>query len=82
MGDPCARLREQAATALEELNNASEAMAEFSILQPYNSGQAPERLEQYLQEMNTAFERERLAWERYYQINLELLDCIRDAYRE
>lgn len=82
MDDPCARLRERAAAALEELNSASEAMAGFSILQPYSSDQVPEELAQYLQEMNAAFERERLAWEGYYQINLELLECIRDAYRE
>ena len=81
MDDPCASLRERAAIALVELNSASEAMAGFSILHPYSSDQAPEELTQYLQEMNAAFERERMAWESYYQINLELLDCIRDAYR-
>ncbi len=82
MQDPCAHLRERAADALEELTQASEAMAEFSVSTPYESRQAREKMAEYLQSMQAVFERERVAWEAYYAINLELLECIRDAYRE
>jgi hypothetical protein len=81
MQDPCAQFREKAAAALEELTSASEAMAEFSIAKPYESQQAADEMTDYLQRMHEAFERERVAWENYYAINLELLDCIREAYR-
>lgn len=82
MQDPCKHLRQKAAEALVELNRASEAMAEFSIITPYQSDQRHEKMKGYLQEMQAAFERERIAWESYYTINLELLECIRDTYRE
>jgi hypothetical protein len=80
--DPCGHLRAKAASALEELTQASEAMAEFSILQPYESEQATEQLTKYLERMQAAFERERVAWDAYYHINLELLECIRETFGE
>lgn len=80
--DPCGHLRAKAASALEELTKASEAMAEFSILQQYDSEQENEALAQYLERMQAAFERERVAWDAYYHINLKLLECIREAFGE
>jgi hypothetical protein len=80
--DPCGHLREKAASALEELTEASDEMAEFSIIKPYEADSGPEEIANYLKRMHTAFERERIAWERYYAINLELLECIRSAYRD
>ncbi|MDF1500556.1 MAG: hypothetical protein P1P76_08810 [Anaerolineales bacterium] len=82
MIDPCNELREKAASALKELTDASEAMAEFSVAAPYESRDEPAVVADYLKRMHQAFERERIAWEAYYEINLELLDCIRAAYQE
>jgi hypothetical protein len=82
MGDPCERLRERSAAALEELTEAGELLAKFSVGKPHQGDLQPGELEEYLRQMAEAFERERVAWEAYYQINLELLECIREANRE
>lgn len=82
MEDPCAQLRERSIAALQELTKAGELLAEFSVAKPPDADLEPGDLEQYLQQMARAFERERAAWEAYYQINLELLECIREANNE
>jgi rubrerythrin len=82
MEDPCEHLRKKAATALQELKQASDAMAQYSVIEPYEADSKPETTTTYLKQMQQAFERERLAWEAYYEINLKLLDCIRDSYRQ
>ena len=82
MEDPCKNLREKAAEALAELTDAGEAMAEYSVIQPYTSGAGFVKIADHLRMMREAFEREQRAWDAYYQINLELLDCIRKTYRE
>jgi hypothetical protein len=80
--DPCGELREKAASALQELTEASDAMAEFSVVKPYEAHEEPDEMALYLKRMHRAFERERIAWEQYYAVNLELLECIREAYSE
>jgi hypothetical protein len=80
--DPCGDLREKAARALEELTEASDAMAEFSVIKPYEAHNLPDEVALYLERMHQAFKCERIAWERYYAVNLELLECIRQAYSE
>lgn len=82
MGDTCEKLRKRSAAALEELTEAGEQLAEFSVGEPHQGNRQPGDLEEYLRRMAEAFERERIAWETYYQINLELLECIREANKE
>lgn len=82
MDDPCKDLREQAAMALQELTQASEAMAQFSVVEPYQTDTDPDEMADYLKRMQESFERERIAWEAYYRINVELLECMRDIYSE